>query len=124
MSVECTTFPYIFDPKANKLSPRLIPREFLGSSYTHKGYKCYGPKQCWLYVSADITFYEFILFIRGSVQSKGEYVSLCDGESHQGISEENIPLPTISDKIEFPTLYQPKILLLPIKDEYNPPHKG
>ena len=49
-------------PNCDKLDPRAHKYIFLGYSRTHKGYRCYSPSLRKHFVSADVTFFEDILY--------------------------------------------------------------
>ena len=59
-----TCFVHNFSPALDKLSPRSHKCVFLGFTQSQKGYKCFSPFLNRYFVSADVTFDEFSLYLR------------------------------------------------------------
>ena len=53
--------------RSNRLDPRTLRCVFIGYSNTQKGYKCYDPATRRLYVSADVSFRESVMFFSSSI---------------------------------------------------------
>ncbi|KAG8501038.1 hypothetical protein CXB51_003111 [Gossypium anomalum] len=54
----CKAFIHNHQPNQSKLDPRAHTYIFIGYSPTQKGYKCYSPTLCRMFVSRDVTFFE------------------------------------------------------------------
>ena len=57
-----TCFVQDISPRLDKLSLRFIKRVFVGYFRTQKGYRCYNPSTKKYFVSADVTFFESVLY--------------------------------------------------------------
>jgi len=63
----CTCFVQDLSPGLDKLSPRSNKYVFIGYARTQKGYRCYNLSNRKYVVSADITFFETVLYFPHSV---------------------------------------------------------
>ena len=54
----CSVFVHVHGPHRGKLDPRAIKCVFICYASNKKGYKCYHPQSCRVYVFKDVTFHE------------------------------------------------------------------
>ena len=59
-------FVHLFETGMDKLSPKAVCCIFLGYSCIQKGYRCYDPMAKKIFVSTNVTFFEFELFFKVS----------------------------------------------------------
>ncbi|KAK2987530.1 hypothetical protein RJ640_030199 [Escallonia rubra] len=98
----CSAFVRIHDQNRGKLDPRARKCVFVGYAPTQKGYKCYDPCSRKMFVTMDVTFFEFKPFFDTHLleKNKDEDSEVFDEffNSQPTISPENI---TVADGPNF-----------------------
>ena len=65
----CVAFVHLHKSLRNKLEPRALRCVFVGYASQQKGYRCYHPPSCKVYITLDVVFHETEMYYSSSESS-------------------------------------------------------
>lgn len=87
----CVVFVHLHKHQCTKLTPQALRCVFVGYATHQKGYRCYHPPTCRLFISMDVVFHENTMYF-SKPEFQGEYQEEIRSLDHDNQDVENLEI--------------------------------